>query len=205
MKKLYIIRHGETEYNRKGMVQGSGIDSPLNETGERQADAFYEAYKNVPFQKVYTSNLIRTQQTVQKFIDRGIPSEALTDLREISWGMQEGVAFTPETSTVYQQICEAWTAGDLEAKIDGGETPLEVASRQQKAIDHILSQSEELVLICIHGRAMRIMMCWMTGRPLYEMDRFEHTNTGLYVVNYEDGTFAIEVSNETSHLEPVKS
>ena len=105
MKKLYIIRHGETEYNKLGMVQGSGIDAPLNETGELQAEAFYQAYHHIPFQKIYTSNLGRTQQTVQKFIDQGIPYEALADMREISWGSQEGVAFTPESSTEYQRIC----------------------------------------------------------------------------------------------------
>lgn len=185
------------------MVQGSGIDAPLNETGQRQAEAFYEAYQDVPFQKIYTSNLIRTQQTVQAFIDKGIPVEALTDLREISWGTQEGVAFTPETSSAYQEVCEAWAHGDLDARIEGGETPAEVAIRQQRAMAYIISQKEDLVLMCIHGRAMRILMCWMEERPLSEMDIFEHTNTGLYVVTYQEGRYTIELFNEVAHLENV--
>ncbi len=203
MKKLYIIRHGETEYNKLGMVQGSGIDAPLNETGELQAKAFYQAYHHIPFQKIYTSNLGRTQQTVQKFINQGIPYEALADMREISWGSQEGVAFTPESSTEYQRICESWTQGDLTAKIQNGENPLEVAERQKRAMDYILSQpNENPVLICIHGRAIRIMMCWMLNYPLSHMDHFEHTNTGLYLVNWTGSQFSIELFNETSHLEP---
>ena len=72
-----MIRHGETEYNRQGIVQGSGIDADLNETGRNQAEAFYQKYKDIPFDKVYTSALVRTHQTVEKFIEAGIPHEII--------------------------------------------------------------------------------------------------------------------------------
>ncbi|MEY4709285.1 MAG: hypothetical protein RIS28_417 [Bacteroidota bacterium] len=49
-KTMYIIRHGETNYNRLGIVQGSGVDTDINELGQQQADAFYQAYKHIPFQ-----------------------------------------------------------------------------------------------------------------------------------------------------------
>lgn len=201
MKKLYIIRHGETEYNRLGMVQGSGIDAPLNETGEKQAEAFYQAYRGFSFDKIYTSSMHRTKQTVQKFIDQGIPTESLSDLREISWGRQEGVAFTAETSTEYQRICEEWTRGNLVVKIEGGETPIEVSERLARAFRYIVSQDgEDSVLICVHGRVIRILMCWMLNYPLSHMDNFKHTNTGLYLVNYTGGQYSIELFNEISHL-----
>ena len=44
MKQLYIIRHGETELNRLGIVQGRGVDASLNETGITQAEAFFQKY-----------------------------------------------------------------------------------------------------------------------------------------------------------------
>ena len=74
-KKIYLIRHGETKYNKLGIVQGSGVDSDLNETGIEQANAFFEHYKNISFDKIYTSKLKRSQQSVQQFIDLGIPYE----------------------------------------------------------------------------------------------------------------------------------
>ncbi|MCZ6694862.1 MAG: histidine phosphatase family protein, partial [Bacteroidetes bacterium] len=74
-KKIYLIRHGQTDFNNRGVVQGSGIDSSLNETGYKQAQAFFDAYQQVPFQKIYTSSLQRTTQTVKPFIDKGIPFE----------------------------------------------------------------------------------------------------------------------------------
>ena len=50
---MYIIRHGETNYNKLGIVQGSGVDTDINEKGEAQADAFYQAYKHIPFQQIF--------------------------------------------------------------------------------------------------------------------------------------------------------
>ena len=89
-KTIYLIRHGETDYNRRGIVQGSGIDADLNDIGEAQALAFFESYQHVPFDKIYTSKLKRTTQSVQDFIALGIPVESHGGLNEISWGINEG-------------------------------------------------------------------------------------------------------------------
>ena len=68
-KTIYIIRHGETDYNRQGIIQGSGVDSDLNETGRIQAEKFFKAYHHIPFDKVYTSELKRTD-----FLTRLLPN-----------------------------------------------------------------------------------------------------------------------------------
>ncbi|KAI1690620.1 histidine phosphatase superfamily (branch 1) domain-containing protein [Ditylenchus destructor] len=65
---------------------GEGVNSPLNETGMAQAQAFFERYNTVPFDKIYTSTLLRTHQTVKGFIDQNLPWEQLVGLDEISWG-----------------------------------------------------------------------------------------------------------------------
>ena len=51
-KTFYFIRHGQTDLNLKGIVQGRGVDSPLNDNGFKQAQAFYDAYKDIPFDKI---------------------------------------------------------------------------------------------------------------------------------------------------------
>ncbi|WP_308706267.1 histidine phosphatase family protein [Marinoscillum sp. MHG1-6] len=200
-KRIYLIRHGETDYNKKGMVQGSGIDASLNDTGRAQGAAFYERYREMPFDKVFISKLVRTKETVQGFIDDGLPYEVVDGLEEISWGDQEGVPFTPETSTAYQIATEKWANGEIDTKIAGGESPVDVMNRQKKAIAYILNEDWETALICCHGRAMRIMLCWILGKPLSEMDDFGHSNTGLYVLDYENGNFSLETHNDIAHLE----
>ncbi len=200
-KKIFIVRHGQTDYNKKGMVQGSGIDAPINETGKEQASKFYEAYKETPFDRIYVSELQRTYQSVAQFIEDGIPYTKLGGLNEISWGSQEGKAFSEESSLLYHDTVKAWNSGQLDQNVGGGESPLDVKKRQKEAINHILSKTdEELVLICMHGRAMRILLAWVLGYDLRFMDHFEHQNLGLYELTYTGSFFRIDTFNDTRHL-----
>jgi len=200
-KKIYLVRHGQTDFNMRGIVQGSGIDSSLNEQGLTQAKAFFEHFKDVNFDRVYTSSLKRTKETVQGFIDLGIPHESLSGLNEISWGSKEGQKITPEEDAYYHWMLRQWQEGNTALKIEGGESPDEVASRQRPAIDRILSRPEEKnVLVCMHGRAIRILVCQLLNYPLKSMDLFEHENLCLYLLNQTGTMFSLEKYNYTGHL-----
>jgi broad specificity phosphatase PhoE len=200
-KELYIIRHGETELNKHGIVQGRGIDSDLNDTGRAQAAAFYALYQDLPFDKIYVSSLKRTHQTVKPFTDAGLPFQALSGLDELAWGEWEGKSRSEESILVFRDLLERWTAGDDHAKLQGGESPQEVSLRLQEAVDVIVSHEEEkLVLVCMHGRAMRLLLCMLSGKPFAEMADFPHQNTTLYRVSLSDGRFTITDFNNTDHL-----
>jgi probable phosphoglycerate mutase len=191
-------------------VQGSGVDSSLNAYGRTQADAFYTHYKHIQFDRVYTSALKRTQETVEKFIQSGIPHEALAGLNEISWGKNEGQAITPDEDEYYNYMLSQWQTGNTALRIEGGESPDEVVARMKPAMDYIMSKPEEkTILICMHGRAIRILLCHLLNYPLKSMDMFEHENLCLYIVNYTGSMFNVELYNNTNHLkvlseEPLK-
>lgn len=200
-KKIYLIRHGQTDYNLKGAVQGSGIDAPLNETGRKQAEAFYQAYKNVHFDKVYISTLQRSRQSVEKFLACGIAHEAFDGLNEISWGNREGIGITPEEDAYYHHMLQEWQRGNTGLKIEGGESPEDLVAKQQPVLEYILKQkSEKTILICMHGRAMRILLTLMLHYPLKNMDMFEHSNLGLYELTHTGTMFTVDKFNDTSHL-----
>ncbi|MBC7487507.1 MAG: histidine phosphatase family protein [Cytophagaceae bacterium] len=199
-KKIYLIRHGQTDFNLKGIVQGSGVDSDLNETGRQQAEAFYASYKAIPFKKIYTSALIRTYQSVSKFITDGIPHQTEKALNEISWGTWDGKLPTSEMNSVYWQIVNRWKEGDLEAKIEGGETPIEVRERLMPMVERLLSQEDSPILVCMHGRAMRILLAMLTGQSLEVMDSFPHENLCLYLLEVIDGQAVIVEQNNLEHL-----
>lgn len=200
-KELYIIRHGETELNRLGIVQGRGINSDLNGTGRLQATAFYSTYQDIPFEKVYTSTLVRTHQTVKGFLETGIPWEQLSGLDELAWGEWEGKPNDEQAITAFKGLVEEWDAGDFDAHFVGGESPNQVMLRLKEALDEMLSHSDEkLVLICMHGRAMRLFLCLMMNKPLSEMSDFPHQNTTLYRVQWTDNKFTIVDFNNTDHL-----
>ena len=200
-KTLYIVRHGQTDLNRQGIVQGRGMNTDLNDEGRKQASLFFNAYKDVAFDKIYISELKRTQQSIQQFIDLGIPYQKLEGLDELAWGIYEGQPNTPETAAGFLKLVRDWVEGNLDSKIEGGESPNEVKTRQEAALDIIMSRpGEETVLICMHGRAMRLLLCLLTGKPLTEMESFPHQNLVLYKVTYDGAKFEIVDFNNAEHL-----
>ena len=200
-KELYIIRHGETDLNKQGIVQGRGINSDLNDTGRAQAASFYQLYKDVPFDKVYTSSLKRTHQTVKGFIDAGMPWQQLSGLDELAWGVWEGKANDEHAIAAFKGMMEKWQSGDFDSHFEGGESPNQVKARLQEALDVIVNApNEKTVLVCMHGRALRLLLCLITGKPLSEMTEFPHQNTTLYKVGLKDGQFTILEFNNTDHL-----
>ncbi|MDB5011050.1 MAG: histidine phosphatase family protein [Mucilaginibacter sp.] len=201
LKTLYIIRHGQTDLNKQGIVQGRGRDTDLNEEGRKQANLFYKAYKTVPFDKIYISELKRTQQSIQQFIDLGIPYEKLSGLDELAWGIYEGQPSTPATKAAFLKLMRKWLDGKLDSKFENGESPNEVKERQLAALKIIMSHPEEKnVLICMHGRAMRLLLCLLSGKPLTEMENYPHQNLVLYKVTYNGNQFEITGFNNAEHL-----
>lgn len=201
LKKIYLVRHGETKYNKLKIVQGRGVDAPLNEVGLSQARMFYQAYKDVLFDKIYISSLKRTHESVQYFIDSRVPYEAEEGLDEISWGDHEGAEASAERNSYLKNTIQEWNKGNTSLKIEGGESPNDVAERQIPVIKKILMAPDEVILICMHGRSMRVLLCQLLNLPLNHMDGFNHNNLGLYILNYSSGKFAVEQTNLTSHLQ----
>lgn len=199
-KKIVLLRHGQTDFNLKGIVQGSGVDSALNDKGRMQAEAFYAGYKTYGFQKIFTSTLQRTRQTVQPFMADGLSVQSLSDLNEISWGKHEGQPITREEDKYYQWMLKQWQLGDTQHKIDGGESPNDVATRLSRALEIIKNEELEKVLVCMHGRAIRIMLCLMLNYPLRSMDVFEHQNACVYELQFTGTMFHVLKHNDVGHL-----
>lgn len=206
-KEIFLIRHGQTDFNLRGVVQGSGIDSDLNSTGKKQAEAFFNTYRETGFHAVYTSALKRTMQSVQGFIDMGLPHHILPGLNEISWGHKEGKIPNSTDDKAYKYLMEQWSSGQTHLKIEGGESPEEVLQRQIPALAAILAKKEETkILICMHGRAMRILLTHLAKQPLSYMDTYPHKNLCLYQFRYlsDLGQFHFIKKNDTSHCKELK-
>ncbi len=200
-KTIYLIRHGQTDFNKQGIVQGSGIDSELNETGHLQAQKFYEHFKHVPFERIYVTELKRTHQSVAPFNDLNIPIEIIPEFNEINWGMLEGKLPTPENFQHFIDISSKWKQGQLDISVEGGETPLAMFERQKMGLQKVMQSSHQTILICMHGRAIRSFLCLLTGKHLKDMDEFHHENLCLYEMQEaEDGLFEIVRGNFTEHL-----
>ena len=201
---LYIIRHGETEMNRQGIVQGSGVDSELNHIGKKQAQLFYQYYQNVQFDHIITSNLKRTHQTVEPFLLRGGYQSwvKLPELNEISWGIQEGKPSSPEQHDNYKKLMSDWETGVYDSRFEGGESAAELKARVLNVLDFLKQEQhfKKNILLCTHGRTLLCLLTLLNGHPLSKMSQFKHQNTCLYKVHFIDGEFVFETENDVRHL-----
>jgi len=182
-------------------VQGSGVDSSLNDIGKRQGRAFYNCYKDIDFQLVMTSNLKRTSETVADFIDSKIPWEKYPEINEMGWGVHEGKSGEPWMKAEYERVSSAWNSGDFSARMEEGESAEELANRLSKFVDILRNRPEERILICSHGRSISALMCLLKEIPLTEMKQFKTHNTALYIGYFDGERFEFEVESDRAHLD----
>jgi probable phosphoglycerate mutase len=203
-KTIYLIRHGQTDFNKMGIVQGCGVDTDLNATGRLQAQRFYEAYTHLSFEPIFVSRLRRTHQTVAPFAEnKNTPVKIVPELDEINWGIMEGIAPTPESTAQFHEIVASWRNGNLHTAVEGGETPAALYERQILGLKTIEANiSDKPALVCMHGRAMRSFLCLLTNHPLHLMDDFEHHNVCLYILTKQplESHYQFFRHNCTAHL-----
>ena len=204
-KTIYFVRHGQTELNRLKIVQGSGVDSDLNEYGIRQAKAFYNYYKNKNFDLIVTSALKRTHQTVEPFLQKSVPFESWPEINEINWGIHEGLKTEPWMIEAYNKMVSQWAVGNFDANLKNGESARQLADRINLFLENIKTRTEKSILVCTHGRTLRCIMCLVKGQHLREMESYTHSNTGLFKVHWKAQKFIVELENDTRHLKETEN
>lgn len=203
---LFIIRHGETNENVQGIVQGSGVNSNINERGIWQSKAFHHHYQHVPFQRIYTSALKRTSQTIAPFLQTGSVEHVITPLiNEISWGAHEGMAGSRDQIDAFNQVVQGWAEGKLDLRIEQGESANELQSRLNAFIQELPESFDDPILICTHGRTIRCLVALLEGHGPDKMERYPHSNTGLYLFKREPSHWQLIKSNSIEHLEMINS
>jgi probable phosphoglycerate mutase len=159
--ELYIIRHGETDWNKEKRLQGRS-DTELNEYGIELAEITGEALKDVHFDCIYSSPLKRAVKTAQ-IIKRDRDLEIITDdrLREISFGVVEGVPMS-ERPEGFQKF---FTDPANYVAPEGGESYEELVKRTGEFIEDVVvpaSKTMERMLIVAHGALNKALMLNLT-------------------------------------------
>ena len=202
---LYFVRHGETEYNRRGIVQGGGIDSTLNETGREQARVLASRFQDTRFDAVYSSTLRRAKQTADILATPHEPIRRtyLDDLQEMSWGIYEGAGPSSDRDDALGEIKKQWRKGLFDQTVEGGESILDVQERALRAVDHLVSEeSGGTVLVVTHGRYLRVLLASvLDGYGLEQMHELGHSNTCVNRLVHAGDSFRAELLNCTAHLE----
>jgi len=206
---LYFVRHGETEYNRRGIVQGGGIDSSLNDTGREQAQVLANRFQEKRFDAVYSSTLLRAKQTADILASPHEPVRRayLDDLQEMSWGIYEGAGPSSDRDAALGEIKSQWRDGYFDRTVEGGESILDVQERALRAVDHLVSEeSGSTVLVVTHGRYLRVLLASvLEDYGLEHMHELGHANTCVNRLVHTGDTFRADLLNCTAHLEEATS
>ena len=204
---LYLIRHGETDYNRRRIVQGRRINSQLNETGRRQAEALARRFASVPVEAFYSSTLRRAEETADIVAAQhpGVPVFRVEDLEEMSWGIFEGQPATEAWDEAYASMRESWERGDYTPRWEGGESILEVQERGVRAVRQIAQRHPgDTVVVVTHGRFLRVILAsLLTEIGLDRMDELSHGNTCVNQLAFENDRVEAVLLNCTAHLDEI--
>ena len=127
MGNWYLVRHGETDWNKTGRTQGH-LDVPLNATGRRQAELLAKGLDGVEFAGIYSSDLARTYESAQ-LITAGRDLEIATDpdLREFAYGTWEGLTMAEIEARHPGALAERIDAGNQDFAAPGGENTAQVS------------------------------------------------------------------------------
>ncbi|KAJ1339812.1 hypothetical protein BSLG_005550 [Batrachochytrium salamandrivorans] len=140
VKRIFLCRHGQTEPNALGVLQGSGIDEYLNDMGVQQAQHLRDRLGSIPVDLIVSSKLKRAYQTAEIVKERHPDAAFLqvSELAEISWGDWEG-----QVEPQLKSLLNAWMTGDFHSKAPNGESPSEVEARAVPAFYHLLLNRPE--------------------------------------------------------------
>lgn len=142
MTSLYLIRHGQTDWNIEGRYQGQA-DPPLNQRGIKQANELWEELKDENLDLVYTSPLLRAKQTAVILTDRlSIPLKEDPRLMEIHQGNWQ-TKLRSEIQASYPDVFKAWETNPWEVTPPGGENLSQVQDRVKASVDDITKHNPD--------------------------------------------------------------
>ena len=197
----YLVRHGETDWNREHRWQGWS-DRPLNERGIAQARALAGRLRGVAVDALYTSELARARETAAILgAALGLAPVDEPGLREIGLGQLEGT----DGKAVRPDVREAIAAAarlDPEPLVEGAENFTTFAGRIRAAWERIArAHVGGRVMLVSHGGTLRTLIAHLIGLDPAHVDRLSlRGNTGLSVIDFRHGRPQLVRVNDTHHL-----
>ena len=207
MTKVLLVRHGESQANRKKIFAGH-YDVELEEQGKLQAERTAEyIVENFDVEKVYASDLKRAYQTAEATAKKlNLSVIGVPELREISAGDWEGVSFS-ELCEKYKEDYAVWLNDIGKAKCTNGESVEELGKRVFSALTKIAEENDgKTVLVATHATPIRAMECLIKTESTNNMkDCPWVSNTSVSVLVYENKVWRIEKMGYDEHLKDLKT
>lgn len=197
--EVHFVRHGESVSNAEGRWQGHG-DSPLNDTGERQAARLAERLGGFAPDVVVASDLHRARETGRAFAGPALRTDPAW--REIDVGRWEGLLHGEVRERFPEDV--AALEGSMSVKVGGGESWTDLGRRVRRALHGLQKELEpgQRALVFTHGGVVAALVSTLFGVARRRPRRLANVaNTALTSVRFEKGRATLLRFNDTMHLE----
>ena len=198
--KLYIIRHGQTDWNVQGRIQGRQ-DIPLNAAGRSQAQMLAKGMEKRPVTAIYSSPQIRAMETAEAIAGPlGLTVKAVPQLMEIGYGDWEGRS-AEDILTTDRELYESWWQHPATVAPLGGETLNQVDARCKKAWERIKGEMKGDTAVVAHGGTLaHFIVHLLEGRP--DAAEIVVGNASITTIEYDPvtGQCSLAGLNDCSHL-----
>lgn len=200
MNKIYLVRHGESEWNILNRIQGQN-DTKLTAKGKEQAKKIAMRLKNEKIDLIFSSDLKRAYDTA-KIIGSELNLEvnSLKELREINFGIWEGLT-TNEIKERYSDEHIIWMTEPHKLNIPEAEKLVDLQERLIKTINQLKNENEDKnILIVSHGASIKAIILGILGIDISAYNKFSLNNTSLSIIEFRDYSPVLKVFNDTNHL-----
>lgn len=199
---LYLVRHGETDWNRDGRFQGQA-DAPLSERGREQAALVAERLGRAGIELVVSSDLSRARDTAAAVAAASQSAHILEPaFRELSFGLWQGLR-RPEIEARFGDAFGRYLADPEGARPEGGETFGDAMDRVGPAAARLLAErTEERMAWVMHGGSIRALLCTYLDWPPPRRGLYRLDNAGITLLELRprDGFVSLHYVNDTHHL-----
>lgn len=181
---VYLVRHGETSWNARGLCQGSA-DVPLNARGRAEVARLAAALAGVRFDAAYSSPLGRARDTAALLLEgSGLRAAPCAALAELGYGAWQGTAEASWPDTAGAR----WRQDPWALAFPGGESLDDVHRRAAPAWDRLVAaHAGETVLVAAHGHVNRVLLIHALGWPRDRFWRIAQPNAGCVVLHAPAG------------------
>jgi probable phosphoglycerate mutase len=197
---IYLIRHGETAWNAELRIQGHR-DLPLNGTGLAQAEALAKRLAGEHFAAIYSSDLLRAQQTAQAFAGaHGLPVRLEAALRERNFGCCEGKT-REEILAGDAAVAEALAARRPDYVLPGGESLEQHLARVSACLSQLAQRhAGQTLAVVTHGGVLDLVYRRVHGVPMERPRDFPLPNASINCLLVLGDRWRIESWGDIAHL-----
>lgn len=176
---IYLARHGETDWNLKGLIQGH-TDIPLNETGKQQAYELAAVIKDkgISINRIYSSDMKRARKTAEIVAkELSVEAYALKGIQEVNLGRWEGHTWK-QVRELFPDEYREWYENRRYEVPPEGESYEQVLQRVVPVLSGIALKENENVLVVVHSAVIMSLLSYIYDKPFEEMSRNFRTKNG---------------------------